>query len=92
MGCVNRTEQFEYLHVFVFFCVRISACVCVLRRVKDTPNFILSGSKIVKRLRRRQYDPVIIERTIGLVLGPSTALYEPFLKHCTLTNKAVGTI
>ena len=37
-------------------------------------------------------DPVIIERTIGLVLGPSTALYEPFLKHCTLTNKAVGTI
>ena len=57
-----------------------------------TALFILSGSKIVKRLRRRQYDPVIIERTIGLVLGPSTALYEPFLKHCTLTNKAVGTI
>ena len=57
-----------------------------------TLGIILSGSKIVKRLRRRQYDPVIIERTIGLVLGPSTALYEPFLKHCTLTNKAVGTI
>ena len=36
--------------------------------------------------------PVIIERTIGLVLGPCTALYRPFLKHCTLTNKAVGTI
>ena len=63
-----------------------------LRRVKDTPNFFSLGSKIVKRLRRRQYDPVIIERTIVLVLGPSTALYEPFLKHCTLTNKAVGTI
>ena len=61
-------------------------------RIKDTPNFTSSGSKIVKRLRRRQYDPVIIERTIGLVLGPSTALYEPFLKHCTLTNKAIGTI
>ena len=30
--------------------------------------------------------------SIGLVLGPSTALYGPFLKHCTLTNKAVGTI
>ena len=29
---------------------------------------------------------------LGLVLGPSTALYGPFLKHCTLTNKAVGTI
>ena len=58
-----------------------------LRRVKDTPNFFSSGSKIVKRLRRRQYDPVIIERTIGLVLGPSTALYEPFLKHCTLTRR-----
>ena len=58
-----------------------------LRRVKDTPNFI---SKRVKRLRRRQYNPFIIERTIGL--GPSTALYRPFLKHCTLTNKATGTI
>ena len=63
-----------------------------LRRVKDTPNFISSGSKIVKRLRRRQYDPVIVERTIGLVLGPYTALYRPFLMRCTLTNKAVGTI
>ena len=51
-----------------------------------------SGSKIVKRLRRRQYDPVIIERNIGLVLGPFTALYRSFLKRCTLTNKAVGTI
>ena len=57
-----------------------------------TPNVITSGSKIVKRLRRRQYDPLIIERTIGLVFGPSTALYRPFLKHCTLTNKAVWTI
>ena len=63
-----------------------------LRIVEDKPNFISSGSKIVKRLRRRQYDTLIIERTIGLVFGPSTALYRPFIKHCTLTNKAVGTI
>ena len=63
-----------------------------LRRVKGEANFISSGSKIVKRLRRRQYDPAIIERTIGLVLGPFTALYRSFLKRCTLTNKAVGTI
>ena len=63
-----------------------------LRRVKDTPNFISSVLKIVKRLRRRQYDPLIIERTIGLVLRPCKALCRPFLKHCTLTNKAVGTI
>ena len=63
-----------------------------LRRVKGEANFISSGSKIVKRLRRRQYDPAIIEKTIGLVLGPFTALYRSFLKRCTLTNKAVGTI
>ena len=63
-----------------------------LRSVKDTPNFISSGSIIVKRLRSRQYDPIIIERTIGIVFCPSTAFYEPFLKHCTLTNKAAGTI
>ena len=25
-------------------------------------------------------------------IRPCTALYRPFLKHCTLTNKAVGTI
>ena len=53
-------------------------------RVKDTPSFILSGSKKIKRLRQRQYDPLNIEGTIGLVLGPSAALYRPFLKHCTL--------
>ena len=63
-----------------------------LWRVKGEANFISSGSKIVKRLRRRQYDPAIIERTICLVLGPFTALYRSFLKCCTLTNKAVGTI
>ena len=60
--------------------------------VKDNTNFISSGLKIVKRLRRRQYDRAIIERTIGLVLGPFTALYRSFLKRWTLTNEAVGTI
>ena len=35
---------------------------------------------------------MIIERIIGLVLGPFTVLYRSNLKHCTLTNKAVGTI
>ena len=89
--CLYITFQ-EYLSKGISHPVFYGDLVYKLRRVKDTPNFIFSGSKIVKRLRRRQYDPVIIERTIGLVLGPSTALYEPFLKHCTLTNKAVGTI
>ena len=63
-----------------------------LRMVKSETNFISSGSKIVKRLQRRQYDPEIIERTIGLVLGPFTAMYRSFLKRCTLTNKTVGTL
>ena len=62
------------------------------RGVKYEANFVSSGSKIVKRLRRRKYDTEIIERTIGLVFGPSTALFRSFLKHCTLTYKAVGTI
>ena len=63
-----------------------------LRRVKCEANFVSSGSKIVKRIRRRKYDPLIIEGTIGLVYGSSTALYRSFLMHYTLTNKAVGTI
>ena len=63
-----------------------------LRRVKGSENFISSGIKIVKRLRRRQYDPGIIERTKGPVLGPYTALNGLFLKRYTLTNMAVRTI
>ena len=35
-----------------------------LRRVKYEANFFLLGSKIIKRIRRRKYDPVIIERTL----------------------------
>ena len=82
----------EYLSKGISQPVFYGDLVYILRRAKGTPNFISAGSKIVKRLRRRQYDPVIIEKTIGIVLGPSTALYRPFLKHCTLTNKAVGTL
>ena len=63
-----------------------------LRRVKGEYNLIWAVSKIVKRLRRHQYDPTIIERTIRLVLGSLTALYRSFLKRCTLTNKAIWTI
>ena len=70
----------EYLSKGISRPVLYGDLVYRLRRAKDTPNFISSDSKIAKRLRRRQYDPVIIERTIGLVLGPSTALYRPFPK------------
>ena len=54
--------------------------------------YISSGSKIVKRLQSRRYDPAIIEKTIGLVLDPFTAVYRSFLKRCILTNKAIGSI
>ena len=55
-----------------------------LRRVKCQANFLTSDSRIVKR--KTKYDSVIIERTIGFVRSPSTALYRYFLKHCTLTK------
>ena len=61
-------------------------------KVKTDVNFISSGSKMVKRLRRRQYDHLIINSTKGHVLGPFMALYRLFLKHCIKTNKAMGTI
>ena len=82
----------EYVCKGITHPVFYGGLVYKLRRVKGEANFISSGSKIVKRLRRRQYDPTIIERTKGLVLGPFTALYRAFLKRCTLTNKALGTI
>ena len=34
-------------------------------------NIVSSGFKIVHRPRRRKYDPVIIERAIGIMLGTS---------------------
>ena len=50
-----------------------------ISKVRGSNDFIASITKIVKRLRRRQYDPEkkrkrpgIIEKT-GLVLGPFTA-------------------
>ena len=82
----------EYVFDGISHPVFYSDLVYKLRCVKCKANFVSSGSKKVKRLRRRNYDPVIIERTIGLVLSPSTALYISFLKHCIRTNKAVGTI
>ena len=75
----------EYVSKGISHPVFYSDLVYKLRRVQDTPNSISSGSKIVKRLRRRQYDQLIIEWTIGLVIGPYTALNRHFLKHCTLT-------
>ena len=62
-----------------------------LTRVRGEENVISSGSKIVKRIRR-QYDPITIEMTIGILLGQLTALYRSFIKRCTLTNNSVGTI
>ena len=59
-------------------------------RSQRRSEFVSSDSKIVKYLRCRKYDPVITERTIGL--DPFTALYNFFLEHCDLTNKAMGTI
>ena len=43
-----------------------------LRMVKGEADFISLGSKIVKCLRRCQYDSAIIERIICLILGPNT--------------------
>ena len=47
--------------------------------------FLLVGLENSKRLRSQNHDPVIIERTIGQVLGSSTALHRSFLKHFTRT-------
>ena len=82
----------EYFPKAISHPVFFSDLVYKLRMVKGAVDFVSSDSKIVERFRHRKYDPVIIERTIGLVLGLSTALYISFLEHYTLTYKAVGTI
>ena len=35
---------------------------------------------------------MIIERTVGLVFGPTTALCRFLLKHCTATIRTIGTL
>ena len=72
--------------------VTYDVLVYKLGRVKCEANVVSAGFKIVKLHQHRKYDPVIIERTIGILLGPSTALYRSFLNHCTLTNKVMGTL
>ena len=47
-----------------------------IKEVKDEATFISSGLKMVERLWRRKYDPVIIERSIGLVFGHATTFSE----------------
>ena len=47
-----------------------------LRSVKCAANFVSFGSKMVKPIRRRQYDPVIIKRTICLMLWPFYSLVQ----------------
>ena len=74
----------EYVSKGITYPVFYDDIVYKLRRVKGEANFVSSGSKIVIRLRRRQYDPAIIERTIGLVLCPFTALYRSFLSVALL--------
>ena len=70
----------EYVSKGITHPVFYADLVYKIRRVKCEANFIPLGSKIVKRLRRHQYDPAIIERTIGLVLGPFSALFRSFPK------------
>ena len=95
--CTNGTTCIafqEYVSKGITHSVFYGIIIYKLMRFKRTANFISSGSEVVKRLWRWQYYPVIIEKTICLALGPSrsTTLNRLQLKHCTLTNKVVGTI
>ena len=49
-----------------------------LRRIRYAANFISSGSKIVKLLRRRRYDSVIIEM-VSLALSSFIEISRSFL-------------
>ena len=80
----------EYVTKGIFHPVFYGDLIYKLSRVRGSTEFIASGTKIVKRLRRQWYDLGIINKTICLVLVPSTVMYRLFLKHCTLTNKVVG--
>ena len=48
------------------------------------------GTKLVKRLRYRQYNSWIIEKTMGLTLGPSAALCEIFVSIALWLTRRLG--
>ena len=56
----GETSCKEYVSEGITHPVFYGDIVYKLRRVKGSVNFVSTGSKIVKRLRRRKYDPVII--------------------------------
>ena len=51
----------EYVSETISHLVFYGDLVYKLRRVKGAADFVSPGSKIVKRFRRRKYDPVIVE-------------------------------
>ena len=78
----RRTKQCTGMDIILFdFNIYISKKTISKFDVFYIKKLKMMYLKTVKRLRRRQFDPVIIERTIGLVLGPFTALYRSFLKR-----------
>ena len=62
-----------------------------LRRIKNDTNCLASSKRIIGRILKRKYDPIVVRRTVCMVLGPSTVYNLHTLFHCTLTNQAGGT-
>ena len=76
-NCFCPLSYQEYVSKGITYPVFYVDLVCKLRNVKGETNFISSGSKIVKSLRDRRYDQVIIERSKGFVL----AILQPCEDH-----------
>ena len=73
-------QEYMYVSKGITHPVFYGDLVYKLRKVRGEANFISLGSKYVKRLRRHQYDPAIIESTIALVLL-CLALLQPYTDH-----------
>ena len=90
----NVTQFWQGLYMQEYVTRGIFSCdfYLKLRRARGSNNFIFTGTKIVKRLRRRQYDHGIIEKTISYAFGPYIVTFlQPWTENCTLTNKLAGT-
>ena len=83
----GTTQASEYVSLGISLPSFYGDLINKIKRIKGRSGFNNKCKKIVGRLLYRGYDPTVIIRTLGMVLDPSTVLYQCLFQRCTLANR-----